>query len=840
MKNYRSFTRLLSIFLALVLILEDPALAFASSGKGFLYANETALSSPGTSADASVNSIGPDDFIYFGDDTEAAGDISGVRELVSFRDENIKAYAMPDHSVKICYYPEAVNFRNDEGGWETIDNRLHFSSADAFSGFDGFTNNAAGYDVKFALEADKDKLFTIGADDERLEFRYVKAAGTGAVSDDDIKNDTENAKFSENIKSSDNAEYTDASADTVSKNDTEVEAAPGTGSSWKSRIKLVENPVKTGIATGTENSSNPAVVTETDNLGSAIGGSALSDGVAENTGDSLNDNTNEAVDISAIPSFPIPQTVWYEDIEDNASFKYDLMSEGIKESIVIASPDAPYEYCFKINPDRSVPELDGEGNVIFKNENDISFIIPAPVVKDAEGARDESACYELKAETDGSYSLVLKLSEEWLKSEERSFPVDADPTIERYRKYASMDTLGDFVSIGSDDSIRKEHLYTGIDKIRNEKNALPSDSGEAAISIPDTDTEEEDPADTDEETPDNADGIHYRTYIKPVLPKIPEGSVVTGAHLKLKSIKKSGTEEYYYAVLADTGKIKKNKNFFSMKWNEQPLSGKGSLALSELDIIDYGKKGTDELDITAAVKGWYEGADNGDCLCLIMSNETEAGVGKKKKNGRASDEIKAGLRQIEPVKSSKTPFFTIEYRDITGAEDYYSTHSQTAGNAGVSYINDFTGRLTFTHQDAASAGGRLPLSLSHVYDAAFNDRDGKWQTAENGGAYGYNWHLSTDVRLLVPAGETDVSDFPYVYIDADGTKHYFKKQKVVYYANGAKQTASKDDDEYPAAADEDGLGLFVVPVKDDTLKSTYPLKIVDKSSSSVMYFDKFG
>ncbi|MCR4937337.1 MAG: hypothetical protein K5987_04190 [Lachnospiraceae bacterium] len=56
----------------------------------------------------------------------------------------------------------SVNYKNDEGGWETIDNRLHFSSADAFSGFDGFTNNAAGYDVKYALEADRDKLFTIG------------------------------------------------------------------------------------------------------------------------------------------------------------------------------------------------------------------------------------------------------------------------------------------------------------------------------------------------------------------------------------------------------------------------------------------------------------------------------------------------------------------------------------------------------------------------------------------------------------------------------------------------------------------------------------------------------
>ncbi|MBR4206997.1 MAG: hypothetical protein IKQ88_00220, partial [Lachnospiraceae bacterium] len=137
MKNNKLFTKILSIFLAFVLLIEDPAIAFASSEMDFVYDNESSLSASDPFADASADNVDTDDIFYFEDKTQADSDISEAQEIISFRDENIKAYAMPDHSVKICYYPEAVNFRNDEGGWETIDNRLHFSSADAFSGFDG-------------------------------------------------------------------------------------------------------------------------------------------------------------------------------------------------------------------------------------------------------------------------------------------------------------------------------------------------------------------------------------------------------------------------------------------------------------------------------------------------------------------------------------------------------------------------------------------------------------------------------------------------------------------------------------------------------------------------------
>lgn len=44
----------------------------------------------------------------------------------------------------------------------------------------------------------------------------------------------------------------------------------------------------------------------------------------------------------------------------------------------------------------------------------------------------------------------------------------------------------------------------------------------------------------------------------------------------------------------------------------------------------------------------------------------------------------------------------------------------------------------------------------------------------------------------------------------------------------------------PPAADEDGLGLYVIPVNDATLKNKYPFKLMDKSGSICRYFDKMG
>jgi len=503
------------------------------------------------------------------------------------------------------------------------------------------------------------------------------------------------------------------------------------------------------------------------------------------------------------------ETAIYEDVEQGASFEYTPFGNGVKESIIIDTKDAPNTYSFSVNTGNLDAIITDEGEVLFISPLDrmTKYVIPTPVVSDAAGVMDEGAYYTLteQSDVDGkdgrSYLLTLHLSKDYLSSSDRVFPIDADPTIEIYRKKDSLESLGKFASICSDNTVYTDKLYVGVNK---------------------------------------DDGKHYRTYMKLDMPKIPAGCVVTEATLKLDAKNEKGSEKCYYAVSSPKEFFDEKGNWLKSKWSSQPLGKDENIPLSKLDIIDYGK-GDDTLDITKAVRNWITKPETNTGLALIMSNETDSSVGKKKND--ADNDIEYGLYDIHPKKSSNKPFFVVTYKDFTGCESYFSSHLQAAGSAGTSSVNDYTGRLTFVHQDAKSAGNRLTLSLSHVYDPAFGDRtqDKGWKIAKDGiSSFGKHFTLSSEIRLLVPSGECSVKKYPYVYIDADGTKHYFKNKKVVYYENNSKKTAAKDDDEYPAAGDEDGLGLFVVPVTDKNLKDEYPLKIVDKSSSMSMYFDKAG
>ena len=722
-----------------------------------------------------------------------------IKEIVSLRDENVKAYSMADHSIKVCYYPEPVNYMDDEGRWKSIDNRFHYSKENGENDYNGYKNNSAPFDLKFAACADEDKLFSIGDGEGKLSFIYVPSQRmmNNNESDDEGTDDEFNNTpivFDDGLTEEIYPDH---------RNDADGLTVSSDHIGWKRNLKLVsvvdakDDSAAGGAANDREvNSKDNSILY---NAANNLSGSHAAD-------PSINSDLQLFNSVSAI----------YEDVEKDASFRYTPFGNGVKESIIIDSKNAPDTYSFLIDPGKMELLLTDEGEVLFVSPSDgeAKYVIPAPVVSDADGVMDEWAYYTLTGQSDineaagksnrndsGSYLLTLHISKDYLTSSDRAFPIDADPTIEVYRKKDSLDSLGSFASICSDDTVLTDKLYVGVDK-------------------------------------DN--GKHYRTYMKFKMPEIPAGCVVTGATMTLDAKHEGGSEKCYYAVSSPREFFDDKNKWQKMKWKGQPLGGDETIPLSELDIIDFGK-GDDTLDITDVARDWITKPETNTGFCLIMSNETDATVGKKK--NKKENDIENGYYDIRPKKSSNKPFLVVTYKDFTGRESYFSSHSQNAGNAGSSSVNDYTGRLTFVHQDATSAGDRLPLSISHVYDPAFGDRtqDKAWKiTKDDGGAYGRHFFLSSDVRLLVPSGECKIEDYPYVYIDADGTKHYFKNKKAVYYENNSKKTADKGDDEYPAAKDEDGLGLFVVPVKDKDLKDKYPLKIVNKSASMSMYFDKAG
>ncbi len=322
----------------------------------------------------------------------------------------------------------------------------------------------------------------------------------------------------------------------------------------------------------------------------------------------------------------------------------------------------------------------------------------------------------------------------WLKAADRAYPVRIDPTIKRFKQFDGLSALGDFVSICSDGTRDKDKLKVGRE-LRVEKGVKKY--------------------------------VTYRTYMNPEIPVIDKGSVVTEARMRVTA--GSASQLFYILSVPD-------------KWSSDTISARSqpfrtkTFKDSLKNITDYGKNGGEViLDITKDVKEIKAGNKAGNGWCFV-----------------SEDENAVGFREVKPFKSTDKPFLEITYRDFTGNEDYYSAHSASVGDAGTMSINDFTGRLTFKHLDAVSTGERMPLSISHIYDIAYGDRlgEGKWLTAaQRKSAYGESFRLSMDVRLLVPAGETDIKTWPYVLIDSDGTKHYFKSSNVTYFVNGAAKTA---------------------------------------------------
>lgn len=375
----------------------------------------------------------------------------------------------------------------------------------------------------------------------------------------------------------------------------------------------------------------------------------------------------------------------------------------------------------------------------------------------------------IPAESNGEYYLTIEADSDWINDPARVFPVVIDPVLKKYR------TKKDYSDLGQFQCIRKDRVeQTGNDLFVGMK-----------------------------------DKTEHRSYMQFKLPPMQPGDRISEAKLTLACTTK-GTAHDIYAYAAPSKWDESRIN-----WSNQPLYED---AYKSHRLVDYASSSNSTIffDITKPIQRWYDNPDTNNGLGFISQTGT---------NDTYST--------LQPLQSSSTPFLQITYRSVTGLESYWSTHSVDVGDAGTGTINDYTGLLTFVRQDVATAGNRMPISISHVYNSRNTSPDSSW---------GHNWSINYAQTLKVPVGETDISKYPYVYTDADGTKHYFKyTSSVKHFENGALKTSTgAKTSAYPTAKDEDGLGLYVVPVTNKTLKVTYPIKIVNKSGSTCMYFDKMG
>ena len=375
------------------------------------------------------------------------------------------------------------------------------------------------------------------------------------------------------------------------------------------------------------------------------------------------------------------------------------------------------------------------------------MVMPAPFLVDDAG----EYCYDVEVTLTGKgsqYTLTYLLPQQWLADSARQWPVVLDPVVN-----ANLDRS----------NIHDVTVYSKND---------PTDETAGILDM----------------------GYHptkgvMRSFLKYVnLPPLTSADIVVHAQLALYKPYNSGTQ-----TPVEIHKVLEDWDVTSTQWSNQPAI---SDIVDDYDMVKL--SGAYTWEITDVVRGWYEGENTG--LALKNPSWVENGsIGESWKQFFNAD--------FSPVTS---PPLTIVFRNTNGLESYWDYTSSSAGRAGTGSINDYTGNLVWTHNDIGFGGNRMPVSISHIYNA--ND------SATNNFGLGYGWRTNYNQTLTKFTTKIQNEDAIYYnWEDADGTDHYFY-----------------DENEDGKYLDEDGLDMTLT-----LTNGNLPGTITDKDGNTY-HFDAKG
>lgn len=435
----------------------------------------------------------------------------------------------------------------------------------------------------------------------------------------------------------------------------------------------------------------------------------------------------------------------YENVFSNTDIRYDLQSNQVKESIIIESYDSALRgYKYTLNVGELTPVLTDSGEIQLYDETkeNIVMVMPAPFLVDNAGEYSDDVTVALVGKG-STYTLTYTLPQSWLAAEERQWPVILDPVVD-----AGTDT----------NNIRDASVY--------QKNAKAYTYHLLEVGH-------------------NSDNGIMRIFYKyRNLPTLTSADVIVAASINLPSAYNYTTDR-----VIEAHKVLENWESESITWTNQPDFN----PLTE-DYATVNGKTYFSWDITDIVREWYEGKNYGVMFKARDHIENTSSTTSYTTQFYASD-----------YSTTTCPQLFICFRNNNGLESYWDYTASSAGRAGTGYVNNYTGNLVWVRSDIGYGGNRMPVSISHVYNA--ND------SQINDFGMGYGWR--TNFNQLVYQWNED-SDY-YVWEDSDGTKHYFKKVSSGKYE------------------DEDGLEMTLTTTGSGATR----YKIVDKNGNA-SYFDTVG
>ncbi|HEX2051565.1 MAG TPA: DNRLRE domain-containing protein, partial [Actinomycetota bacterium] len=122
----------------------------------------------------------------------------------------------------------------------------------------------------------------------------------------------------------------------------------------------------------------------------------------------------------------------YRDVFEDADLRYDVLADGVKETLVLAGDAAPARYEFAlVVPDPGAVDVqerpDGSWALTYDRDDAAALVLHRPVVVDADGVAGPADLDVARA--GDRFAVSLSVAERWLRDPARAWPVELDPTV---------------------------------------------------------------------------------------------------------------------------------------------------------------------------------------------------------------------------------------------------------------------------------------------------------------------------------------------------------------------------------------------------------------------------
>ena len=470
--------------------------------------------------------------------------------------------------------------------------------------------------------------------------------------------------------------------------------------------------------------------------------------------------------ISALKN--IAGNVIYKSILTDTDIEYNVSAAGLKENIILTSPDAPQEFSFNYEY-KDLKCVKKDGSIVFCNSKDETvFEFDKLYMYDAARVASEEIDAEI-TETKKGAVITVKPDKEWLNSADREWPVVIDPGV-----------------VGS----QKATEIWDIDMRNTQSAAFNYKAADMLVGS-------------------NGGDKIYRSLVRfPNLPDIGNNSTIVSAKVNVTAYQGQLSESNPVLRTRPTDKINVCVHRVTADWPEQgavwnPYANNYHPEVEDFFVYNNTDNGF-SADITDMVSGWYNSSFPN--YGLILKEESE-GAANHVMQFTSSD---WGAENSNA--STWRPVLTINYRDCTGLEDYWS-YTNISGDKSVGYVNNYNGNFICSLLDTSYNSDINGFSVSHIYNSS-NVINNYGSTVVK---YGNGWSINMMQRLLSPTEINGNNSVKYVYIDGDGTRHYLLQT---------------DDG---SIVDEDGLGYTYADINEGELSK----KLTDKDGN-ILKFDLWG